>query len=378
MDSNRLLCGRPFGGCAILWKSGLLCNFKPIVSESRRVCAVMIEMGYMKVLLCNVYMPCSNSNEHEFDDTLNEIGKLIYESDTDYIVVGGDFNTDLSRTTSYHTIRLKALCSSHTLDFAQKHDNSNVEYAFESKINGDKSSLDYFLFSENLGTNLIEFISIHDGDNMSDHSISLNLSIQLECCQLDPLSKTEILKWQEASSDQISKYKDTLNNLLQNVYTHWKENNSPRSGQLAEISYDDSANFKNLKEKDHGGVGIYYSTNKACNIIRLGQLNIEHVGCNIPDKNVSIIVIYRPPKYRLELFMPHLEHLLTELQESGYHYIVMGDFNQNLLEGQSSIKDSFERFGFRQCVTESTTEGDTLLDSKTGSCQLRKFLFYLL
>ncbi|ESO95956.1 hypothetical protein LOTGIDRAFT_175012 [Lottia gigantea] len=140
MDSNRLLCGRPFRGCTILWKSGLLCNIKPIVSESRRVCAVMIEMGYMKVLLCNVYMPCANSNEHEFDDTLNEIGKLIYESDTDYIVVGGDFNTDLSRTTSYHTIRLKAFCSSYTLDFAQKHDTSNVEYTFESKINGDKST----------------------------------------------------------------------------------------------------------------------------------------------------------------------------------------------------------------------------------------------
>ncbi|ESO93420.1 hypothetical protein LOTGIDRAFT_175575, partial [Lottia gigantea] len=127
-------------------------------------------------------------------------------------------------------------------------------------------------------------------------------------------------------------------------------------------SYDDSANFKNLKEKDHGGVGIYYSNNKACNIIRLGQLNIEHVACNIPDKNISVIVIYRPPKYRLELFMPQLERLLTELQESGYHYIIMGDFNQNLLEGHSSIKDCFQEFRFKQLVTESTTEGNTILD----------------
>ncbi|ESO92922.1 hypothetical protein LOTGIDRAFT_175646, partial [Lottia gigantea] len=102
-------------------------------------------------------------------------------------------------------------------------------------------------------------------------------------------------------------------------------------------SYDDSANFKNLKEKDHGGVGIYYSKNKACNIIR-------------------------PPRYRLELFMPQLERLLTELQESGYHYIIMGDFNQNLLEGHSSINDCFQDFGFKQCVTESTTEGNTILD----------------
>ncbi|ESO86742.1 hypothetical protein LOTGIDRAFT_239629 [Lottia gigantea] len=60
--------------------------------------------------------------------------------------------------------------------------------------------------------------------------------------------------------------------------------------------------------------------------------------------------------------MPQLERLLTELQQSGYNYIVMGDFNQNLLEGPSSIKDCFQEFRFRQCVTESTTEGNTILD----------------
>ncbi|ESO85513.1 hypothetical protein LOTGIDRAFT_155000 [Lottia gigantea] len=82
------------------------------------------------------------------------------------------------------------------------------------------------------------------------------------------------------------------------------------------------------------------------------ELNVKHV----------FRIIYRPPKYRLELFKPHLEHFLTELQQCGYDYIVMGDFNQNLLEGYSSIRHCFEEFGFRQCVTDSTTECNSLLD----------------
>ncbi|ESO98771.1 hypothetical protein LOTGIDRAFT_158717 [Lottia gigantea] len=65
----------------------------------------------------------------------------------------------------------------------------------------------------------------------------------------------------------------------------------------------------------------------------------------------------RPPVYRLDLFLPMLERLLVELRESGSDYVIMGDFNQNILEGHLSILNCFQKFGFQQLVQHYTTEG---------------------
>ncbi|ESO88383.1 hypothetical protein LOTGIDRAFT_175888 [Lottia gigantea] len=96
--------------------------------------------------------------------------------------------------------------------------------------------------------------------------------------------------------------------------------------------------------------------NKNVNILKLGVLNIEHIALNILDKNINVIVIYRSPVYRLDLFLPMLERLLVELQESGSDYVIMGDFNQNILEGHLSTLNCFQKFGFQQLVQHYTTE----------------------
>ncbi|ESO99888.1 hypothetical protein LOTGIDRAFT_158045 [Lottia gigantea] len=51
-----------------------------------------------------------------------------------------------------------------------------------------------------------------------------------------------------------------------------------------------------------------------------------------------------------------LERLFVELQESGSDYVIMGDFNQNILEGHLSILNCFQKFGFQQFVQHYTTE----------------------
>ncbi|KAK6171867.1 hypothetical protein SNE40_018291 [Patella caerulea] len=72
MDSRHFISGRPFGGCAILWKSNLLCKVKPVISESKRICAVELSGSAIDILICSVYMPCDSTNPQEFDDTLND------------------------------------------------------------------------------------------------------------------------------------------------------------------------------------------------------------------------------------------------------------------------------------------------------------------
>ena len=59
------------------------------------------------VLIANVYMPTDTAqdrrNDNEFNGILQEIIDMKDGLGIENIVIGGDFNTDFSRCTSYHT-----------------------------------------------------------------------------------------------------------------------------------------------------------------------------------------------------------------------------------------------------------------------------------
>ena len=82
-DNSRILCGRPFGGCAIFWRSGL--NLKVGLSvlkiDNRRVCTIRAQNDKVKLLLVNVYMLYEDceSNSDEFSEHLLTIELLITE-----------------------------------------------------------------------------------------------------------------------------------------------------------------------------------------------------------------------------------------------------------------------------------------------------------
>ncbi|KAK6168715.1 hypothetical protein SNE40_019901 [Patella caerulea] len=126
--------------------------------------------------------------------------------------------------------------------------------------------------------------------------------------------------------------------------------------------YDNSNIYDRIKSMKNGGVGIYFSNKRHCNIHRLGTFNIEHHVFRIPDINLTIVVIYRPNCYKADLFIPNLQILLTELENYGGDMIVMGDFNQNLLDGNPTIARCMSENGFTQLVNFVTTTGGTLLD----------------
>ncbi|KAK6167006.1 hypothetical protein SNE40_021119 [Patella caerulea] len=126
--------------------------------------------------------------------------------------------------------------------------------------------------------------------------------------------------------------------------------------------YDNSNVYDRIKSMKNGGVGIYYSNKRHCNIHRLGTFNIEHVVFSISDINLTVVVIYRPSCYKADLFISNLQILLTELENYGGDMIVMGDFNQNLLDGNSTIARCMSENGFTQLVNFVTTTGGTLLD----------------
>ena len=100
MSSTEIIQGRPYGGCSILWKKDLSACICPIITVSKRLCAVTLLMNNVSFLLCNVYMPTgtSASSLEEYRTVLNEIRSIMLNNNCVYIIIGGDFNTDLNKS----------------------------------------------------------------------------------------------------------------------------------------------------------------------------------------------------------------------------------------------------------------------------------------
>ena len=63
MSSNDIHEGRPFGGCALIWKSSFKYPVIPIETESNRLCIIKCQIGSISLLVCNVYMPCDTTTD---------------------------------------------------------------------------------------------------------------------------------------------------------------------------------------------------------------------------------------------------------------------------------------------------------------------------
>ncbi|XP_029933198.1 uncharacterized protein LOC115377526 [Myripristis murdjan] len=116
-----------------------------------------------------------------------------------------------------------------------------------------------------------------------------------------------------------------------------------------------------LKNLEHGGVGLYSVDNLDCDILQVPDLNLECLVCLCSKFNILLAVIYRPPCYPISLFKQNLGKLLDWLNPISNTIVIMGDFNENILKTSSICKFMGEK-GFSQHVTQETTEKGTLID----------------
>ena len=178
MDPAVLLKGRPFGGCAIIYNKFLKITVTPVDIQCNRCCAVLIIFpNGNKCLLFNVYMPCDTENDVDNLDAFCNILDLIETTcerydDVNSIIIGGDFNTDLSRINSLHT------CTGALTNFVNQNGyvfglNSNVgvEFTYENIATGSRSVIDHIIVSESLSSQVLSYYSIDSVDNMSDHRV---------------------------------------------------------------------------------------------------------------------------------------------------------------------------------------------------------------
>jgi len=196
-------------------------NFKvsPVVTNSRRVCALLFENSDVRLLCISVYMPyesdTSSITERQFQ--LSVIDTLLQQHSDCHVLVGGDFNVDFSRSWT-NTLILNEFCTSADLFPVIRNESSKADYTHHSCMK-HFTAIDHFLASDSLYKNAVkEQFVIHDVDNMSDHE-PLYLMLELRVLRLRFTNVKHVPRpsWAKASDENISAYKDMLRVSLSSI-----------------------------------------------------------------------------------------------------------------------------------------------------------------
>ncbi len=214
--------GRRFGGCAILWNISLKCSVEPIVCSNNRLCVVKVIFDSYSIIVCNMYMPCDNTGDiNTYNEVWADAINICNAHDAQYVIFAGDLNTDLTRHNSAHTTGLIDLCRSENFTCVKTHPQCQIDYSYESKINGQKSCLDHFIISDNLHDSVQSCYVAHDYDNMSDHSVVyLNLLLNFDVSHIlvdTVIENVSKPMWWKASHGNIVNYKTHLDQLLNDI-----------------------------------------------------------------------------------------------------------------------------------------------------------------
>ena len=96
--NDDVLSGRPYGGCAVLWRNDLKARVKVLDVCSKRMSAVRLCCDSFSLLLFSVYMPYEGdeSKTADYAEQLAIMDSLIDENTDCHVIIAGDFNVDLS------------------------------------------------------------------------------------------------------------------------------------------------------------------------------------------------------------------------------------------------------------------------------------------
>lgn len=221
-SNEKVLSGRPFGGCAIVWCSNDTIKMERVKLDSRRMVAVKCEITNHKFLLINVYLPYAVSISSNNDDYFEEIMmcESLIEDYQDYeIFIGGDFNADLNRQ-SNNTDRLTEFCNRCKLKCVDLHTNTNVDYTYHF---GDNrfSVIDHFIVNEHIFNSCVKSVYVsHDIDNLSDHEPLFGVfDFDVVRGQPNCIARNFCKKfnWSSATEQQIIDYQNLLTDKLSSV-----------------------------------------------------------------------------------------------------------------------------------------------------------------
>ena len=221
------LRGRPFGGVAVLVRKAIIRNIRVVgVDTNNRCLAVMITFhGDHKMLLIDVYLPCSEpSNEYRSAllDSLGFIENCIVCNDYDAMMIVGDFNFDCVDSYPGYSV-FKSLCDEYKVMCCDSRAKSGIKYTYFHESLNRYSVIDHMFIDEDAFANVIEYDTIDSGLNLSDH-VPISCTLALPLCadlrvgshsRVNQQNRVKVLRWDRGD---LSMYYSITGQMLQGMY----------------------------------------------------------------------------------------------------------------------------------------------------------------
>jgi len=221
-----ILCGRPYGGVAILYEKSIAKYVETVSIQSNRVTGVTVCINSaMSVLVLCVYLPCDNYSQTvtniEYEHIMNVIECTINATTCDAVIVCGDFNTSFERD-NCQTRCLSEFMKRHNFRSGWDIPSAVWDYTYDNLALNHRSCIDHFIVSMNVFDIANVNQVIRDVTNPSTHNVT-----RFEfTCDRDPLQQRVHARsdcvnnrraWYKATDGIIDNYKAELDKLLSNV-----------------------------------------------------------------------------------------------------------------------------------------------------------------
>ena len=169
-------------------------------------------------------MPCdssTNSNLEEYNEVLSVISNFCATHNVENCIIGGDLNTDMSRTKSGNSISLQNFMDEENLSLVFKETMNKVAYTYKG-ANNATSLIDHFIVfvSEDVTMLASDYFTLDSVDNLTDH-VPLYLFLK---CDVDIVTTKSVKAptrspvWGLASCHDIEQYQLKLDKMLQDSY----------------------------------------------------------------------------------------------------------------------------------------------------------------
>ena len=227
MDTqNGLIVGRPYGGVAIMWRKSLGSSVKSVTYGDSRLLGLEVMSYNEKLLLINVYLPCSSAeNQDDFIFYLSKIDSIISSADTSYCMVMGDFNADLKEDSDGNIDhmfgkKLKSYCQSEGLIISDYEQMINTTTTYISLSHGTSSWIDHIVTTHSMHS-IIEAIKVENGYISSDHSplsAAINLNVQCFDIEDDNNLRHKTIKWDSLPTETVNQYRNSTQEKFNRIH----------------------------------------------------------------------------------------------------------------------------------------------------------------
>ena len=154
----------------------------------------------------------SNYDIAEYKEVLDEISVILLNSDTQVFILGGDWNSDISRNNVQANTFLSFI-EEESLSLCLNFDDARVPYTFHNT--NSNSIIDHFLVTKNLTQYITRYETLDFIDDFSDHvPLKLELNVNINYFKEIPKSFAQSTAWHKCSMGQKQEFVNTLDGLL--------------------------------------------------------------------------------------------------------------------------------------------------------------------